>query len=216
MERLEGQERAAFLLHDVFDTDYADIAAILGKSEVACRQMVSRARRHVRENRPRAQVAREQVRGLLDRFMHAVQHQDQRELLELFDEQATWTADGGGKARAALKVVSGREHVVRFVLGVIGRHVDKYSFERTTINGEPGILLIVEGQTIAALSVKSDGERIQQVFSILNPDKLRGDSNFLSQPSASDVLSSDKTLKHSEKSWKAESTTSSTPKNLLN
>src|SRR5215469_752689 len=129
LEQLEPDERAAFLLHEVFDTDYAEIAEILGKSEAACRQMVSRARKRVHEQRPRAQVSDAARRSLLERFAQAIQAQDKTALLELIAETATWTSDGGGKTRAALKVIRGRERVVRFVLGVLGRHIQRFAFE---------------------------------------------------------------------------------------
>jgi RNA polymerase sigma-70 factor, ECF subfamily len=172
MERLASDERAAFLLHDVFDTNYLEIARILAKSEAACRQLVSRARKHVREARPRPPVPQAKVRAMLERFVQAVGSQDRGALLALFADDARWTADGGGKRRAARKIIHGREQVAQFVLGVLGRRSDRYSFESTSINGEPGLLLISQGEIFAAMSVCTDGERILDVFSILNPDKL--------------------------------------------
>src|SRR5579872_596749 len=137
LEQLEPDERAAFLLHEVFDTDYAEIAEILGKSEAACRQIVSRARKRVRGRRPRAQVTDAARRSVLERFANAIQTQDKEALLALVAEKASWTSDGGGRARAARKVIRGRERVVRFVLAVLGRHTDQFAFEMTAVNGEP-------------------------------------------------------------------------------
>src|SRR5690348_8683877 len=91
LEQLAPEERAAFLLHEVFDSDYAEIAEILGKSEAACRQIVSRARKRVRENRPRVKVTEVARQRLLDRFVNAVQTQDKDALLALFAQDATWT-----------------------------------------------------------------------------------------------------------------------------
>jgi RNA polymerase sigma-70 factor, ECF subfamily len=172
LERLAPEERAAFLLHEVFDSDYAEIAQVLGKSEAACRQIVSRARKRVRENRPRMQVSEEARRGLLDRFVNAVQTQDKDALLALFAESATWTSDGGGKTRAALKVIRGREQVVRFVLGVLGRHTDQFSFSPITINNEAGLAIRVADKLYSVLSARTDGVRILDIFAVLNPDKL--------------------------------------------
>jgi RNA polymerase sigma-70 factor (ECF subfamily) len=173
LERLAPEERAAFLLHEVFESDYGEIAQVLGKSESACRQIVSRARKRVRENKPRMQVNETARRALLDRFVNAVQTQDKDALLALFAEGATWTSDGGGKARAALKVVRGRERVVRFVLGVLARHADKFSFSPTTINNEAGLVLRTpDGQIFSVISARTDGMRILDVYIILNPDKL--------------------------------------------
>jgi RNA polymerase sigma-70 factor, ECF subfamily len=173
LERLLPEERAAFLLHDVFDSDYAEIAQILGKSETACRQIVSRARKRIREKRPRVQVTETARRALLDRFVTAVQTHDKEALLALFAQEATWTSDGGGKARAALKVVRGRDRVVRFVLGVLGQHMDKFSFTPTTVNNEAGLALRAGGELFSVISARTDGVRILDIYTVLNPDKLR-------------------------------------------
>jgi RNA polymerase sigma-70 factor, ECF subfamily len=172
LEQLEPDERAAFLLHEVFDTGYAEIAEILGRSEAACRQVVSRARKRVRGRRPRAQVTDAARRSVLERFAHAIQMQDKAALLELVAEQASWTSDGGGRARAALKAIRGRERVVRFALGVLGRHADKFTFEMTSVNGEPALAVRAEGQLFSVITVRTDGMRILDVYTVLNPDKL--------------------------------------------
>jgi RNA polymerase sigma-70 factor (ECF subfamily) len=172
LEQLEPDERAAFLLHEVFDTDYAEIAEILGKSAAACRQIVSRARKRVRGRRPRAQVTDAARRLVLERFANAIQMQDKAALLELVAEQASWTSDGGGRARAALKAIRGRERVVRFALGVLGRHADKFAFEMTAVNGEPALAVRAEGRLFSVITVRTDGMRILDVYTVLNPDKL--------------------------------------------
>jgi RNA polymerase sigma-70 factor (ECF subfamily) len=172
LEQLEPDERAAFLLHEVFDTDYAEIAEILGKSEAACRQIVSRARKRVRGQRPRAQVSDAARRSVLERFARAIQAQDKAALLELVTEKASWTSDGGGRARAALKVIHGREHVVRFALGVLGRHMDRFAFEATSVNGEPALAIRAEGKLFSIITVRTDGLRILDVYTVLNPSKL--------------------------------------------
>lgn len=173
LERLAPEERAAFLLHEVFDSDYGEIAQILGKSEAACRQIVSRARKRVRENRPRMEVSETARRAVLDRFVSAVQTQDKEALLALFAETATWTSDGGGKARAALKVVHGRERVVRFVMGVLARHTDKFSFAPVTVNNEAGLAIRTrDGALFSVICARTDGARILDMFTVLNPDKL--------------------------------------------
>jgi RNA polymerase sigma-70 factor, ECF subfamily len=172
LEQLEPDERAAFLLHEVFDTDYSEIAEILGKSEAACRQVVSRARKRVRGRRPRAQVTDAARRSVLERFANAIQMQDKAALLELVAEQASWTSDGGGRARAALKAIRGRERVVRFALGVLGRHADKFTFEMTSVNGEPALAVRAEGKLFSVMTVRTDGMRILDVYTVLNPDKL--------------------------------------------
>jgi RNA polymerase sigma-70 factor (ECF subfamily) len=172
LEQLSPDERAAFLLREVFDTDYAEIAQILGKSEAACRQMLSRARKRVRERRPRAQVSEAAHRSVLERFAYAIQMQDKAALLELVSEGANWTSDGGGETRAALKVIRGRERVVRFALGVLGRHMDRFAFELTFVNGEPALALRAEGRLFSIITVLTDGMRILDVYAVLNPNKL--------------------------------------------
>ncbi len=172
LEQLQPDERAAFLLHEVFDTDYTEIAEILGKSAVACRQIVSRARRRVRGRRPRAQVTDVARRSVLERFANAIQSQDKEALLQLVAEQASWTSDGGGRARAALKAIRGRERVVRFALGVLGRNADKFAFEMTAVNGEPALALHAGGSLFSVITVRTDGIRILDVYTVLNPDKL--------------------------------------------
>ncbi len=172
LEQLEPDERAAFLLHEVFDTDYGEIAEILGKSEAACRQIVSRARKRVRGQRPRAKITDAARRSVLERFASALQMQDKSALLELVAEKASWTSDGGGRARAALKVIRGRERVTRFALGVLGAHADRFAFEMTSVNGEPALALRAEGKLFSVITVRTDGLRILDVYTVLNPDKL--------------------------------------------
>jgi RNA polymerase sigma-70 factor (ECF subfamily) len=175
LERLAPEERAAFLLHDVFESDYSEIAAALGKSEAACRQIVSRARRRVREERPRARVsvspaARER---LVDAFMRAVELRDRDALVALFAKEATLTADGGGKAKAAHKVVRGGASVARFMLGVLRRAGADIELRKVAVNREPGVAVLVAGRLISVISLLTDGTRILGLYSVLNPDKLR-------------------------------------------
>jgi RNA polymerase sigma-70 factor, ECF subfamily len=172
LEQLTPDERAAFLLHEVFETDYAEIAEILGKSEAACRQIVSRARRRVRGQRPRAQVTDAARRSVLERFANAIRTQDKNALLELVAEKASWTSDGGGQTRAALKVIRGRERVVRFAMAVLGRFADQFAFESIGVNGEPALAIRVDGNLFSVITVRTDGLRILDVYTVLNPDKL--------------------------------------------
>jgi RNA polymerase sigma-70 factor (ECF subfamily) len=174
LERLAPEERAAFLLHDLFDSDYGDIAQSLGKSEAACRQIVSRARRRVREDQPRVQVSAEARSRLLHRLVEAVQTQDPSKLMDVLAAEASWTSDGGGKTKAAKKVVRGAEHVARFATGVFHRYLAQLEFRDLVINGEAGIGAFFQGRLLSVISIRTDGQRILDVFSILNPDKLRG------------------------------------------
>jgi RNA polymerase sigma-70 factor (ECF subfamily) len=172
LERLAPEERAAFLLHELFESGYDEIAQILGKSEAACRQLVSRAAKRVREERPRVQVSEEARTKLLNRFVQAILTHDKDAMLQVLAADAAWISDGGGKARAALKPVLGSDAVARFALAVIGRHAEEATFKPVTVNGESGLALYFGGQLISVMSVRTDGVRILDVFSTLNPDKL--------------------------------------------
>jgi len=174
LERLAPEERAAFLLHDLFDSDYDAIAQILGKSEAACRQIVSRARKRVRAGQPRVQVSAEARKKLLQRLVAAVQSQDPASLIEVLAAEASWTSDGGGKTKAAKKVIHGAEQVARFATGVFHRYLSQLEFRDVLLNGEPGIAAFFENRLLSVISIRTDGQRILDVFSILNPDKLHG------------------------------------------
>ena len=172
LERLAPEERAAFLLREVFESDYDEIAQILGKSEAACRQLVSRAAKHVREERPRVQVSEEARTKLLNRFVQAILTHDKDAMMQVLAADAAWISDGGGKARAALKPVQGSDAVARFALAVIGRHATEATFKPVSVNGESGLALYFGGQLLSVMSIRTDGHRILEVFSTLNPDKL--------------------------------------------
>jgi RNA polymerase sigma-70 factor (ECF subfamily) len=172
LERLAPEERAAFLLHDIFDTDYGEIAQILGKSEVACRQLVSRAARRVREQKPRVQVPVETKQRLLAGLLHALQTQDRGAMRSLLAEEAAWTSDGGGRARAARRVIRGAEKVARFGTGVFRKLIRHLEFHPVYVNNEPGLAVFSQGRLFSVMTIRTDGQRILDVFSILNPEKL--------------------------------------------
>jgi RNA polymerase sigma-70 factor (ECF subfamily) len=174
LERLAPEERAAFLLHEVFDSSYDEIAQILGKSEAACRQIVSRSRKRVKEDRPRIEVSEAARKELLGRFVQAVMNRDRDSLLSVLAKDARWLSDGGGKAKAAHKIIRGAERVARFALGVLGRNISRLDFREIIVNEEAGLALHSNGQLIAVISIRTDGAKILDVYSVLNPDKLSG------------------------------------------
>ena len=173
LERLTPEERAAFLLREVFDCDFSEIARILGKNEANCRQIVHRAREHVHRDRPKFQVSDAARRRLLEKFVAALHAENHDAMLALFAEDATWTSDGGGKTKAARKVIHGAEHVARFAIGVSRRYLSRTTHRVLPINGESGLLMYLDGSPIAAISIDSDGERILAVYTVVNPDKLK-------------------------------------------
>jgi RNA polymerase sigma-70 factor (ECF subfamily) len=174
LERLAPEERAALLLHDVFDCDYADISRILGKNEAACRQIVHRARERARRDRPRFQVSEIAHAQILERFVAALRAQDKEALLRLFTPDATWTSDGGGKAKAARKVVHDADRVARFALAIWRRFYGAALLHRASVNGAHGLVTSIGGRVVSTISIDTDGTRIRAVHTVLNPDKLKG------------------------------------------
>jgi RNA polymerase sigma-70 factor, ECF subfamily len=173
LERLAPEERAAFLLHEVFDSEYAEIARILGKNEAACRQIVHRARERVRRDRPRFTVSETARTRLLQRFLAALHDEDKDSLLSLFAADATWTSDGGGKAKAARKVIRGAELITRFALGVWRIFLSKMTHRLTTINGQAGLVTFSGKRPVCVITIDTDGVHILAAFAVLNPDKLK-------------------------------------------
>ncbi|HEY2782413.1 MAG TPA: RNA polymerase sigma-70 factor [Steroidobacteraceae bacterium] len=173
LERLSPEERAALLLREVFDSDYAEIAGVLGKNEAACRQMVHRALLRVRKEHRRFHVTVEAREELLDKFVTAIQAGDKQALVALFAEDATWTSDGGGKARASTKTLVGGARIAKLVLGFVRRFGHGLEFKKAVLNGEMGLLLCLGGRPIAALSIYTNGSNILAAYNVVNPEKLR-------------------------------------------
>jgi RNA polymerase sigma-70 factor (ECF subfamily) len=174
LERLGPDERAAFLLHDIFEADYEDIASSLGKSEAAVRQLVSRARTRVAQDRQRFRATRAEQQDLARRFQQALVARDEHALVALFKPDATLVSDGGGKAIAALRPIYGADKVVRFFIGVTkDRHPEDFTFEECWLNNAPAILIReLNDDVFATLSFEVDDGRIATVYSMRNPDKL--------------------------------------------
>jgi RNA polymerase sigma-70 factor (ECF subfamily) len=172
LERLAPEERAAFLLRDVFDTPYDEIAQILGLTQPAVRQMIHRARERVRTDRARFDVSPEVRSRLLDRFLAAVASGDQDELLSLFASDATLTSDGGGKAPAARRVLVGADRIVKLLLGMERKRAGAVGHRVAVVNGELALLTTVDGKLFAVTSFQMDGKHISDVYRIMNPDKL--------------------------------------------
>jgi len=191
LERLGADERAAFLLHEVFEFDYREIATVLEKSEDACRQIVHRARTRVRNERKRFEVAESAKAALLRKFTEAVSARDQQTLLALFAPEATWTADGGGRSGAGTRPIVGAEKIVRLVLALGERlKSDRSTIELVEVNGETGLCVRTAGVITAVISILSDGERIHEVFAVVNPDKLSRQSSVGGRQSQSTDQSS--------------------------
>jgi RNA polymerase sigma-70 factor (TIGR02957 family) len=176
LESLSPEQRAAFLLREVFDEPYDQIADIVGTSEQNARQLAMRARRHVEERRPRFEASREQREELASRFFAAVEEGDLEGLEELLAHDVVFRGDGGGKAPAAAHAVHGRANVARLLIG--GQHalarVGGFTTRREEVNGQPGALFFDrEGGLISVAILDIAGGQIQGMSAIVNPDKLR-------------------------------------------
>ena len=174
LERLAPEERAAFLMRQVFDQDYADIAALLDKSEAACRQMVHRASERVQQERPRFDVSRDAHHRLLEQFVAAARGSDRAAMKALLSDGVQLVSDGGGKVPSFAKVLEGADRIVNLYWATALRLGDQVAYRITLINGEPGLLRYVGGQLESAQTFTPDGERILAIYTVRNPDKLAG------------------------------------------
>lgn len=174
LERLSPLERAAFILHDVFDMDFAKVAAALGRSEAACRQLARRAREHVRAERPRFPVDPRESEALADAFFAAARSGDALALGQLLAETATLQTDGGGRARAALNVIRSAAKVARFFAGIARkrRSTPPLWSRRITVNGLPAELILQADGTRQLGVIEVSAGQVGNVYIIRNPDKL--------------------------------------------
>jgi RNA polymerase sigma-70 factor (TIGR02957 family) len=176
LESLSPEQRAVFLLREVFDYGYDEIARIVGKSEANARQLAARARRHVDERRPRFEASREQRERLADRFFAAVGDGEVEALEAMLAEDVVLHGDGGGKVPAIARALYGARRVAR-TLASWARLADRYggaSLRRVEVNGQPGAVIAdAEGRLISVMTVDIADGRVQGIRSVVNPDKLR-------------------------------------------
>jgi RNA polymerase sigma-70 factor (ECF subfamily) len=171
LERLSPLERAAFLLHDVFDMDYAAVAEAIGRNEAACRQLAARARDHVRDERPRYATDEAEARAVADAFVAAAMTGDTAALTRTLAEGAVFYGDGGGKRRSALNPIVGRDRIVRFYDSVRSGFPPLHTASRATLNGLPGFVFHTsEGTETLAFEI-AHGE-IVAIYAVRNPDKV--------------------------------------------
>src|SRR5262245_2700610 len=171
LERLKPDERAAFLLRTVFDYEYAEIAEVVGKSEVHVRQIVSRAKRRLGRDESRFHPSPREAGELAERFVAACRAGDVKRIEGMFTEDVEVHSDGGGKVGAARVVVRGRDRASRFLAGVFSKKRADCEMHATAVNGEPGVVFTSGGAVVQIVALRIEGG-VRAVYLTNNPDKL--------------------------------------------
>jgi RNA polymerase sigma-70 factor (ECF subfamily) len=179
LESLTPEERAVFVLHEVFGFAHAEIAAAIGRTDTSVRQLMHRAREHVQARRPRFDVDAGQRRAVTERFLAAAAGGDLDELMMVLAPDVTLIADGGGKARAPLRPITGAAKVARFMTAVarrpyMGIDISDLTVEMAEINGSLGMVATLGGKPVVALTTIIADGRIGAIHLVASPDKLRG------------------------------------------
>jgi RNA polymerase sigma-70 factor (TIGR02957 family) len=179
LESLTPEERAVFVLHEVFGFPHAEIAAAIGRSDASVRQLMHRAREHVQARRPRFDVDAGQQRAVTERFLAAAAGGDIDQLMMVLAPDVTLISDGGGKAKAPLRPIVGAAKVARFLAAIstqpyMGIEKSDMTVELAEINGGLGTLITVDGKPITAVTTVVAGGRITEIELVANPDKLQG------------------------------------------
>jgi RNA polymerase sigma-70 factor (ECF subfamily) len=173
LERLTPIERAVLLLREVFEYEYAEIAAVLEQSEANCRQILRRARQHVSEMRPRFKVSRRQQTELLEQFLQAAENGNMEGLLALLSADVALHSDGGGKGVAVPNVVRGADKVSRGAVGALNKLVPKEVVRRVVqVNGMPGVVSYLHGKPFSVFTFDVVDGLIRSIYIVTNPDKL--------------------------------------------
>jgi RNA polymerase sigma-70 factor (ECF subfamily) len=173
LETLAPTERAVFVLREVFDVPYDEIAAAVDRSPAAVRQIAHRSRDHVAARRPRIRVERSEHELVLERFVAALNTGDMQALMDVLAPDVVSVADGGGRVSgAARRPIVGADRMARYLLGGIGKVGAGFVMSPMWVNGEPGVRVEIDGQLVAAVSITVEAGRVSRVYSIANPDKL--------------------------------------------
>jgi RNA polymerase sigma-70 factor (ECF subfamily) len=172
LESLSPIERAAYLLRRVFDYEYDEVSAILGKAEPNCRQLVSRAEDHIRERRPRFDPAPGEAERLTGEFLQACATGNLNDLVQILAADAVLYSDGGGRVLAARAPIRGADRVARFFLGVLKKATASLEVRHVRVNGRPGVIVLEGGQLADVITLDVADGRVTTCFVIRNPDKL--------------------------------------------
>jgi RNA polymerase sigma-70 factor (ECF subfamily) len=173
LERLAPEARAAYLLREVFDADYQDVARTLGKSEAACRQLVHRAKTQIQDERPRFVVEREAHQRLLEGFAQAAASGDMKRLKALLAEDVELIGDSGGKVPAFRAMLRGAQRIAQYYYAVVRLLGIGLRLQVVEVNGEPGLLRFFNGALESVQTIETDGERILRIRTQRNPEKLQ-------------------------------------------
>ena len=172
LETLSPTERAVFVLREVFDIGYDEIAAAVGKNPAAVRQIAHRARKHVDARRPREVVSPSETRAVLESFQRALETRDLQGLLDVLAPDVVLVSDGGGVKQAALRPIVGADKIVRFVAGGVGRTEATITGEATVVNGNPALILRLDGEIDGVMAVRVEDTGITGLYYVRNPEKL--------------------------------------------
>ncbi|PZG92647.1 RNA polymerase subunit sigma-24 [Streptomyces sp. NTH33] len=172
LETLSPTERAVFVLREAFDIGYDEIATAVDKSPAAVRQIAHRARRYVDSRRPRRVVSSNEGQAVLKSFQHAIETGDPQALLEVLAPEVVLMSDGGGIKHAALRPVTGAEKVARMFAGSIGKLEGTLTVEPTVVNGNPALLVRLDGEIDGVMAIRVEDARITGLYYVRNPEKL--------------------------------------------
>ncbi len=171
LQQLSETERAVFLLKEVLQYSYEDIAEMVGKSSTNCRQIFHRAKKSIGSPSEEKKITKKGA-SLTEQFFRALTSGDTDTLLSLLSVDATLATDGGGKIKAAIFPILGADRISRFYQGILPKLPKDVSYTFTTVNSEPGMILTVGGRVYAVMSLHIENNRIQNIYSVMNPDKL--------------------------------------------
>lgn len=172
LEKLEPEQRIVFVLREIFEYSYESIAEIAGKSEAACRQLMARARAALERGKQTPPISRTVAAGIVNRFIEALAHGDEKELLGIIAPDAILVGDGGGKVPSVFNPIYGADRITRFFLGVMRKVGDGYETRPATVNSGPGMLTFHDGELFSVASLSIADGRIIAIYSVNNPDKI--------------------------------------------
>jgi RNA polymerase sigma-70 factor (ECF subfamily) len=178
LESLSSEQRAIYLLHDIFGYKFSEVAELLNKTSAACRKAAQPARNHIRKNNlPEPSLAgTDNAQQIVQQFIQAIQERDMAKLRSLLTEDAVMYSDGGGKATAAPKPIKSLKKVSKFLISIAEKNTDPISIEVITVNNRAGLKVYINKILHSIWSFKITDDNIERIYAILNPDKLSTDS----------------------------------------